>query len=94
MRLATAADEIAPMKDPRVQANRAYAVVILLSRVLTKLGDLTFINPKVIESLYAADFSYLHDFYVRINENGSSRLAVACPHCSKQFEVETASPGE
>ena len=38
MRLATAADEILPLKDPRVQANQAYLVVILLSRVITRLG--------------------------------------------------------
>ena len=46
MRLATAADEILPLKDPRVQANPAYLVVILLSRVITRLGSLDVINPK------------------------------------------------
>jgi hypothetical protein len=93
MRLATAYDEIAPMKDPRVQANPGYLVIILLSRVITRLGDLEHINPKLIEGLFAADLAYLQDFYRRINENGHDRLIVSCPHCEKEFEAETFSPG-
>jgi hypothetical protein len=94
MRLATAYDEIAPMKDPRVQANPGYLVIILLSRVVTKLGDLTHINPKVIEGLFSADLAYLQDLYRRINETGQNRLAVTCPHCEQMFEVEMNDPGE
>ena len=89
MRLATAYDEIAPMKDPRVQTNPGYLVIILLSRVITRLGELTTVNPKIIESLFSADLAYLQDFYRRVNENGNSRLAVSCPHCEAKFEVET-----
>lgn len=94
MRLATAFDEIAPMKDPRVQANPAYLVIILISRVITRLGELTQMNPKMIEGLYSADLAYLQDFYRRINEAGDSRLTVSCPHCDKDFMVEVDSPGE
>jgi hypothetical protein len=94
MRMATAYDEIVPLKDPRVQANPGYLVLILLSRVISKLGSLQHINPKVIESLFAADLAYLQDFYQRINHNGHSRLAVACPHCQGRFEVEIAGLGE
>lgn len=94
MRLATAYDEIVPLKDPRVQANPGYLVVILLSRTLLRLGSLEAINPKVIEGLFAADFAFLQDFYQRINSSGHSRLLVACPHCQGEFEVETASLGE
>jgi hypothetical protein len=94
MRLATAYDEIAPMKDPRVQANPGYLVIILLSRVIIRLGDLTHINPKVIEGLFSADLAYLQDFYRRINENGHDRLALTCPHCDKVFEVEMQGLGE
>jgi hypothetical protein len=94
MRLATAYDEIAPLKDPRVQANPGYLVVILLSRTLVRLGSLEAINPKVIEGLFAADFAFLQDFYQQINSSGHSRLLVACPHCQGEFEVETASLGE
>ena len=88
MRLATAYDEIAPLKDPRVQANAGYLVVILLSRVITKLGDLEVINPKVIEELFAGDLAYLQDMYYRINEDGHNRMVVTCPHCEAEFEVE------
>ena len=93
MRLATAFDEIAPLKDPRVQNNPAYLLVILLARVITRLGTLETINPKVIEGLFAADLAYLQDFYRRINEHGHSRLHTQCPHCEQQFEVEINSAG-
>lgn len=94
MRLATAFDEIAPMKDPRVQKNPAYLVVILLSRVITRLGDLETLNPKTIERLFAGDFAFLQDLYQRINTNGHARLEVTCPECEKSFEVEVSGPGE
>jgi hypothetical protein len=93
MRLATAFDEIAPMKDPRVQSNPGYLVLILLSRVITRLGELSVVNPKVIESLFSADLAYLQDFYRQINENGHSRVGVTCPHCEAKFDVEMNSLG-
>src|SRR3712207_3224850 len=88
MRMSTAYDEIAPMKDPRVQANPGYLIIILLSRVITRLGALEHINPKVIEGLFSADLAFLQDFYRQINENGHNRLALSCPHCAGAFEVE------
>lgn len=88
MRLANAKDEIAPLQDPRVQRNQAYLVVILLSRVVTKLGELTDINPGVVENLFSADLAYLQDLYRRINSNGHSRVKLACPDCESEFEVE------
>jgi hypothetical protein len=94
MRLSTAMDEIAPLKDPRVQSNPAYLVIILLARVVTRLGSLEFINPKVIENLLSGDLLYLQDFYRRINESGHARLKVACPHCQGEFEVEASPVGE
>jgi hypothetical protein len=94
MKLSTAFDEVAPMKDPRVQTNPSYLVIILFSRVITKLGDLTHINPKVIEGLFSADLAFLQDFYRHINENGHSRLGVVCPHCESKFEVEMNASGE
>lgn len=88
MRLATAGDEILPVKDPRVQQNPAFLPVILLSRVVTRLGDLKMITPKVIEGLFAADFAYLQDMYNRINRNGTNLIALECPKCQHSFEVE------
>jgi hypothetical protein len=94
MRLATAADEIAPLRDPRVQANEAYLIVILLSRVVTRLGGVPHVTPKTIEGLYAADLAYLQDLYNRINRDGKSSLTAACPRCAHEFEMETHTPGE
>jgi hypothetical protein len=93
MRLSTAYDEIAPLKDSRVQTNPGYLVIILLSRVITKLGDLEFINPKVIEGLFSADLAYLQDLYRQVNENGHTRQPVTCPHCEESFEVENSGLG-
>src|SRR6185436_14823172 len=70
MRLATAADEILPLKDPRVQQNPAYLTVILLSRVITQLGSLADIHSGVVEGLYAADLSYLQALYQDLNGDG------------------------
>jgi hypothetical protein len=94
MRLATAGDEILPLKDPRVQSNPAYLVCILLSRVITQLGGVESINPKVIEGLFASDLGYLQDFYNRINGNGKIAVEVLCPHCQQKFEVEPEHAGE
>ena len=94
MRLATAADEILPLKDPRVQSNEAYLVVILLSRVITKLGSLSQVTPKVIEGLYSADLAYLQELYNRVNRDGSARLEAVCPKCEHAFAVEMNRPGE
>lgn len=66
--LATAGDEILPLKDPRVQANPSYLAIIVLSRVVIKLGSLEMINTKVIEDLFSADFSALQQLYNRINQ--------------------------
>ena len=94
MRLATAFDEIAPLKDVRVQQNPGYILVILLSRVITRLGTLEYINPKVIENLFASDLGYLQDMYVRLNRSGRERLLVTCPHCVGDFVVEGPEPGK
>ena len=93
MRLATAADEILPLRDPRVQSNQAYLILILLSRVVTKLGSVAQINPKTIEDLYAADLAYLQEFYNRINRNGKAHLEATCPKCAHEFELELNGAG-
>jgi hypothetical protein len=94
MRLATAADEILPLKDPRVQKNEAYLVVILLSRVVTRLGGLENTTPRTIEGLFAADLAYLQDLYNRVNRVGSDHTEVVCPQCGHAFEMERPQPGE
>jgi len=92
MRLATARDELAPLVDPRVQRNRAYLVVLLLSRVVTRLGTLPGVTPDVIEGLYAADFGYLQSLYRSLNADPTLPQA-ACPHCGGALPAEVAPPG-
>jgi hypothetical protein len=88
MRLATAADEIYPMKDPRVQGWPAYLIVILLARVVTRIGTLREITPAVIEGLFSEDLAYLQDLYNRINGLTPRLMSVTCPHCGQRHEVE------
>lgn len=88
MRLATAADEILPLRDARVQNNQAYLVIILLARVITRLGSLDNVSTKTIEGLYAADLDYLQEFYDRINRSGKAQLDASCPKCEHEFDVE------
>ncbi|MFF0739590.1 hypothetical protein ACFYVL_04235 [Streptomyces sp. NPDC004111] len=96
MRLATAADEILPLREASVQRNPAYLTVIVLSRVITRLGDVGLITPPLIERLFASDVAYLQDLYNRLNGDGDAGadgspdgavVAVSCPHCRHEFEV-------
>ena len=87
MRLATAADEILPLKDSRVQSNPAYLTVILFSRVIIKLGNLQSINSEVIENLFAGDLSYLQEFYRRINENGTGKIKTTLPQMRTHLRI-------
>jgi hypothetical protein len=93
MRLATAQDEIAPLRDPRVRTNPAYLVIILLARVVTRLGDLPEVNPRVIEGLFAVDLAHLEARYRELNEDGADRVSVTCPDCERQFDVELSLVG-
>lgn len=91
MRLATARDEIVPLQDFRVQSNRAYLVILLLSQVVTKLGTHKHISASMIENLFSADLAYLQEFYRKINEEGSANHKLACPSCNFEFEIDMAS---
>ena len=90
MRIATALDEIEPLQDPRVQANEAYLVVLLLSRVVTRLGNLSAVTPQTIERLYASDLAYLQDVYERLNFSENLIVGAVCPNCSTQFQLKVA----
>lgn len=89
MRLATARDEIMPLQDYRVQSNRAYLVIVLLSRVVTKIGERTHITVDMIENLFSTDLAYLQEFYRKINEEGGApKHHVTCPKCSHEMDVD------
>ncbi len=99
MRLATARDELEPLRDPAVRENDAYLTVLLLARVVTRIGDVTDITPELIEGLYAADFDHLQRLYERVNTGEETVGRVDCPACGVEFEVdlseiEDAHPGE
>jgi len=91
MRRATAADEILPLKDPRVQSNEAYVVIILLARVITRLGSVPALNPKVIEGLFATDLAFLQDLYNRVNQLSDD--GTVCIHCGRGGEIGAARGG-
>ena len=93
MRLATARDEILPQRDPRVRENEAYLTVILLSRVVTRLGSITQLTPATIEGLFASDLAFLQDLYRRVNSEGTTHVAVTCPSCKHEFAVDVAGGG-
>jgi hypothetical protein len=94
MRLATALDEILPLRDPRVRENEAYLVIILLSRVITRLGTLANITPTIIGDLFAADLNFLQDLYQRINDLDMPHVQVCCPNCGHEFEEAIPLLGE
>lgn len=90
MRLATALDEVEPLRDPRVQANQAYVSILLLSRVITRLGEIGPVSPAMVERLFSADFAFLQDLYVRVNDSGSSLVETRCPSCGARFALDVA----
>jgi len=93
MRLATAMDEITILNDMRVQNNEAYIVIVLLARVITSLGSLKSVSTNVIENLFAADLTFLQEFYRQINETGHTRREYICPHCEEPFELDLSTLG-
>jgi hypothetical protein len=88
MRLATARDEIEPLREAQVRENEAYLTVLLLSRVVTRIGEVTDVTPAMIEELFAADFDHLQRLYERLNTDGEAIGSVTCPSCSHAFEVD------
>ena len=93
MRLATALDEITPLRDPRVRQNQAYLIIILLANVITQLGELTYVSTFEVEKFFTSDLAFLQRLYRQINERGTSILTVQCPECSTEVEVDIASLG-
>ena len=88
MRLATARDEIEPLRQVEVRQNEAYLSVLLLARTITRIGDVTEITPELVENLYAADFDHLQRLYERINSDGDAVGVVSGPACAHRFEID------
>jgi phage FluMu protein gp41 len=87
MRLARALDEVEPLEDNRTRANEAYMSILLLSRVIVRLGDISPVSPAVIEELFASDFAYLQELYIRLNEDTGSLVETECPSCGERFTL-------
>lgn len=90
MRRSTARDEVEVMQDARVRANASYLSILLLSRVVSRLGDLTPVEPEDVEQLFSADFLYLQDLFVRLNDLGGDLLETTCPACGTQFPLDVS----
>jgi len=88
MRLATARDEIEPLREVEVRQNQAYLSILLLARTITRIGNVTEITPELVEGLFAADFDHLQRLYERINSDGEAVGVVSCPACAHEFEVD------
>ncbi len=88
MRLATARDELMPLLDPKVKEHEAFMSLLLLARVVTKLGTLPVIDDQVIGGLWATDLSFLQDLYRRINTEGTTVAEVTCPNCQEAILVD------
>jgi hypothetical protein len=88
MRLSTAKDELIPLRDLRVRENPPYLSVVLLGRVITRLGTLAEVHDGIVENMFASDLAFLQDFYQQINAEGHTRASVTCPSCAESFEVE------
>lgn len=88
MRLATARDELIPLRDDRVRENPAYLTVVLLARVITRLGSIDDVHAGVVENLFAADLAFLQDLYRRINTEGQARALARCPDCGTEFGID------
>ncbi len=87
MRLATAGDEIAATRDPRVLANPSYLTIVVLASVIAELEGVDAIVPTVIERLFTADLAFLQDMYQRINDVEPPVIQVTCPECGKASVV-------
>ena len=90
MRLATARDELLPLHDDRVRENPAYLTVVLLARVIERLGTLPDVHAGIVENMFASDLAFLQDVYRRVNQEGHTRAAMTCPGCQHQFTVDVA----
>ncbi len=90
MRLATARDELVPLRDDRVRENPAYLTVVLLGRVVTRIGTIDDVHAGIVENLFASDLAFLQDLYRRVNQEGHTRAAVTCPNCEHEFAIDVA----
>jgi hypothetical protein len=91
MRLAVARDEIQLLQDPRVQADPTRLMVLLIARVVTKLGlgDVQQVSAELIANLHPVDLTYLLELYRELNEAPTAFAHdLACPSCQHCMRVD------
>lgn len=94
MRLATARDELIVERDRTTQSQSAYGDLVMLARVITRLGTLSDLTPVLLEELFTVDLAYLREFYNRINQSNQAHIPAECPQCRHNFAVDLALAGE
>jgi len=87
MRLSTAKDELEATREAQGTGREAYLSLLLLSRVITRLGSLASVSPTALERLFSADFVYLQNLFVQLNDVGAASLETQCPQCGARFAV-------
>jgi len=93
MRLARALDEVEPFGDARARANQAYLSILMLSRVIVRLGSIGQVTPGIVGDLFAEDFAYLQELYLRSNSAPAAPAETRCPACGERFELDLAAMG-
>ena len=95
MRLATARDELEPLRDPKVRdADDPYLTIVVLSRVVVNLGTKSRVTPRDIEELFAADLAYLQDFYSVVNFGTDDEIEALVRSVDDARTVTPASRGD
>jgi hypothetical protein len=94
MRLIKVKDLLQIHQDARVKETEAYFYIVLLARVITKLGNEKMVNTKIIESLCPEDFAFLVDFLNEINHKVLKSIPIECSACKNKYIGEFALLGE
>lgn len=94
MRLIKVKDLVEIYHDMRVKASSPYFYVVILTRVVQRLGDAKMINTKVIENLAPENFAFLVDFFNEINHKVITHVPAECTNCGNQYIGEIVLAGE
>ena len=90
MRLATAYDEIVIQDHEKNAFNRRYRDLLVLSQVITELGEYTKVQPELLENLFEVDFIYLQMLYREMNSSYSRKAEARCPACGNIDQIAMA----
>jgi hypothetical protein len=94
MRLIKVSDLLDISRDVRVKEAEAYFYIVLLARVVVKLGDIRLVTTKIIENLFPEDFAFLVDFLNEINHKVIKKIPLTCSSCKNEYIGEFTLLGE